>query len=72
MNNPHKNTLCLSTCLDILDWFNDSYYDYINHILIAKLDGEERINRALPAISEYCLDLVNAYRASEFAYPLAA
>ena len=48
------------------------YFDYINHILVAKLDGEERINRALPAISEYCLNLVDAYRSSDNAYPLAA
>ena len=66
-----KNTLSFGTCMDILDWFNDSYFDYINHILTAKLDGEERIKRALPAISDYCLDLVNAYRTSESAYPLA-
>jgi hypothetical protein len=39
---------------------------------VAKLDGEERINRALPDISEYCLNLVDAHRASDNAYPLAA
>lgn len=66
-----KNILSFQTCMDILDWFNDSYYDYINHILIAKLDGEERVARALLAISDYCLNLVNANRASENAYPLA-
>ena len=72
MNNTRKNTLSFETCMDILDWFNDSYLDYINHILIAKVNGEERIRRALPAISEYCLDLVDAHRTSENAYPLAA
>ena len=72
MKNTKQHTLSLGTCMDILDWFNDSYFDYINHILVAKLDGEELINRALPAISEYCLNLVDAYRSSDNAYPLAA
>lgn len=72
MKNTNQHTLSLGTCMDILDWFNGSYFDYINHILVAKLDGEELINRALPAISEYCLNLVDAYRSSDNAYPLAA
>ena len=72
MKNTNQHTLSLGTCMDILDWFNDSYFDYINHIMVAKLDSEERINRALPAISEYCLNLVDTHRASDNAYPLAA
>ena len=71
MKNMNHHTNSLGTCMDILDWFNDSYFDYINHIMVAKLDGEERINRTLPAISEYCLNLVDAHRASDNAYPLA-
>ena len=71
MKDTRKHTLSFETCMDILDWFNDANYDYISHILISKLDGEERINRAMPKISEYCLDLVNAHRTSEDAYPLA-
>lgn len=71
MKDTRKHTLSFETCMDILDWFNDSYFDYLSHIMIAKLDGEERINRALPMISDYCLDLVNAHRTSESAYPLA-
>jgi hypothetical protein len=55
----------------ILDWFNDDTHDYITHILLAKLDGEERIRRAMPSISEYCLKLVAAHSAGEDAYPQA-
>ena len=70
MKNTNQHTLSLETCMDILNWFNDSNFDYINHIMTAKLDGEERINCALPTISEYCLNLVDAHRASDNAYPL--
>ena len=64
-----KHILSFQICMDILDWFNDSYFDYINHILLSKVNGEERINRALPVISEYCLNLINAHRTTENAYP---
>lgn len=60
----------IDTCMDILDWFNDEHYDYLNHIMLAKLDGEKRIRRALPSIAEYCLKLVNAHQGTERAYPL--
>ena len=65
-----KHTLSYQICMDILDWFNDSYFDYINHILLSKVNGEECINCALPVISEYCLNLINAHRTTENAYPL--
>lgn len=42
-----KNTLSFEICMDILDWFDDPYYDYIHHILLAKPNGEERIMGAL-------------------------
>ena len=58
--------------MDILDWFDDPYYDYINHILIAKLDGEERIAGALPAIFDYCRELIAAHEGTESAYPMAS
>lgn len=60
-----------------LGWFNDDTRDYIEHIwertfrLLVKLDGEERIRRAMPSISEYCLELVAAHSATEKAYPQA-
>ena len=31
--------LSIEACMDILDWFNDEYLDYLNHIMLAKLDG---------------------------------
>ena len=54
--------LSIEACMDILDWFNDECFDYLNHIMLAKLDGDKRVERALPSIAEYCLKLVNAYR----------
>ena len=60
--------LTIDACMDILDWFNDEHFDYLNHIMLAKLDGEQRIERALPSIREYCLKLVNAHRDTENAY----
>ena len=77
MKDTRKNTLSFETCMDILDWFNDDTRDYIEHIwertfrLLVKLDGEERIRRAMPSISEYCLKLVAAHSATENAYPQA-
>ena len=35
----------IETLIDILDWFDDGLYDYLNHILLSKLDGEARIRR---------------------------
>ena len=62
--------LTIDACMDILDWFNDEHFDYLNHIMLAKLDGEKRIERALPSIREHCLKLVNAHRDTESAYPM--
>lgn len=63
--------LTIDTCMDILDWFNDEHFDYLNHIMLAKLDGEQRVKRALPSIAEYCLKLVNAHRDTEHAYHIS-
>ena len=71
MKDTRKNTLSFETCMDILDWFNDSYYDYINHILVSKLDGEERIHQALPIISKHCAELIRAHANTPAAYPVA-
>ena len=62
--------LSIEACKDILDWFNDECFDYLNHIMLAKLDGEKRIERALPNIREHCLKLVYAHRGTESAYPM--
>ena len=40
----------LDTCMDIFDWFDAAEFDYLNHILLSKLDGDERVRRALPEI----------------------
>ena len=67
-----KTTLSFEICMDILDWFDDPYYDYLNHTLIAKLDGEARVRGALPVISDYCMELVAAHDGTESAYPMAS
>ena len=67
-----NNTLSFQICMDILDWFDDPYNDYINHILIAKLNGEERVMGALPTISDYCRELIAAHEGTESAYPMAS
>lgn len=62
--------LPIEACMDILDWFNDECFDYLNHIMLTKLDGDRRIERALPSIREHCLKLVNAHRGTGNAYPM--
>ena len=34
-------THTLAECMDVFDWFDDPTYEYIHHILLAKLDGEK-------------------------------
>ena len=71
MKNTSKPVYNLETYLDILDWFNDPDFEYINHILVSKLDGEERIRRALPLISKHCTALIRAHANTPTAYPVA-
>ena len=59
----------IETLMDILDWFDDGLYDYLNHILLSKLDGEARIRRAMPELRKYARSLVAAHRDTECAYP---
>ncbi len=59
-------------CMDIFDWFDDGMYDYIHHILLSKLDGERRIERALPHLQAYAQELVERCRHTERAYPFGA
>ena len=61
----------LDTCMDIFDWFDAPEYDYLMHILAAKLDGEERLRRALPNIQARARKLVRAHRGTDRAYPAA-
>ena len=70
MKNTAKIVYNLETCLDILDWFNDPEFEYINHILISKLDGDERVRRALPMIADHCRKLVRAHANTVNAYPV--
>ena len=59
----------IETIMDILDWFDDGLYDYLNHILLSKLDGEVRIRRAMPELRKYARSLVAAHRGTDCAYP---
>ena len=61
--------MSFETIMDILDWFDDSLFDYINHILLSKLDGERRIQLALPDLRLYAQELVERYRDTQRAYP---
>ena len=70
MKNTSNPIYNLETYLDILDWFNDPDYDYINHILVSKLDGDERVRRALPIISKRCAELIRVHANTPEAYPM--
>ena len=59
----------IDTLLDILDWFDDSLYDYIQHILLTKLDGEARVRQAMPSLRRHAHALVAAHRGTDSAYP---
>ncbi len=49
-------------CMDILDWYDDDLYDFINHILTSKVDGSKRIQRALPHLQTHVQNLVEQNR----------
>jgi len=59
----------LSQCMDILDWFDDPLYEYLNHILLSKLDGEARVARALPDLIDHAEALLRSHAGTEAAYP---
>ena len=59
----------IETLMDILDWFDDGLYDYLDHILLTKPDGEVRIRRAMPELRKYARSLVAAHRGTDRAYP---
>lgn len=59
----------LATCMDIFDWFDDGLYEYLSHVLLSKLDGEARVQRALPSLREHAGELLAAHRHTEAAYP---
>ena len=59
----------LETCMDIFDWFDTAEYDFLNHILLTKVDGEERVRRILPQLRNRAKWLVKVHRGCEDAYP---
>ena len=61
--------LDLETCMDIFDWFDDNSFEYINHILLSKVDGEERVKCALPELRKRARWLLKLNRDTEYAYP---
>lgn len=54
--------MSLDTCMDIFDWFDDNTFEYINHILLCKVDGEERVKRALPELRKHARWLLKLHR----------
>ena len=61
--------MSLDTCMDIFDWFDDNTFEYINHILLCKVDGEERVKRALPELRKHARWLLKLHRGTEAASP---
>lgn len=64
-----SKTLDLDTVLDIFDWFNSPTLELVNHTLLAKIDGEERVRRAMPALRKEARKLLKKYSGTSFAYP---
>ena len=62
--------LDLHTCLDIFDCYDNATFEYVNHILMTKIDGEERVKRAMPDLQKRARWLVNLYANTEEAYPV--
>ena len=61
--------MSLDTCMDIFDWFDANTFEYINHILLCKVDGEERVKWALPELRKHARWLLKLHRGTEAAYP---
>ena len=61
--------MTIEEIMDILDWFDDSLYDYLAHIMLTKLDAEERIERALPELRRHAQELLNLHRGTATEYP---
>ena len=60
--------MSFETLMDILDWFDDGLYDYLNHILLTRLDGEARIRRAMPEMRKYARALAEVAKIEEALY----
>ena len=61
--------LDLDTCMDIFDWFDDATFEHINHILISKINGEQRVRLAMPAIRQHAHWFLNLHCDTDCAYP---
>ena len=57
-------------CMDVFDWFDVLNYDYLTHIMLAKLDAEAPHRRALPAIIKDAANLIAIHAGTEEAYPI--
>ena len=64
-----KKTLDLETVIDIFDWYGSPTFELVNNILLTKLNGEERVRRAMPILRREARKLLNRYKNTEFAYP---
>jgi len=64
------NITTFAQCMDVFDWYDDSLYDCLTHIMLAKLDGDERIQRTLPDLIQYANDLISAHKHTDAAYPM--
>lgn len=61
--------LDLDTCMDIFDWFDDNTFEYINHIMLSKVDGEARVKGTMPEIRKRARWLLKLHRGTDGAYP---
>lgn len=61
--------LDLETCMDIFDWFDDNAFEYIHHVLLSKVDGEQRVKGTMPEIRKRARWLLNLHQGTEAAYP---
>ena len=59
----------LGTCMDIFDGFGPEDFEYLNHIMLSKLDGDRRVAHAMPEIRKRAKWLVQVHRGCEDAYP---
>ena len=59
----------VQTCLDIFEWFSDTKFAYVAHIVANKADGEQRARHALPDMRKRAKWLLDTYSGTEAAYP---
>ncbi len=48
-------------CMDVFDCHDATLYEYLTHILLSKIDAEQRVARALPHLIARAEELVAAY-----------